>query len=273
MDFLELLVDRVERLGTRLCVGLDPRPAWHPKGVDLWTHCRDVLEACAPYACAVKPQSAFFEAQGLAGIEVLYRILDLAKEMELPVILDAKRGDIGSTAEAYAQAWLRGDRAGGGLTVNPYLGRDSVQPFVDAAQEERGAIFCLVKTSNPGAEDLQGRGLEQGTVAEEVARWLSDWNAGAQGYGRVGAVVGATRPEELHGWRRRLPKSWLLLPGVGAQGAKPRDLVPAFDDRGMGALVAASRAVEYASRGSDFAIAARRSAQEIRDAIQGALPS
>ena len=154
MDFLELLVDRVERLGTRLCVGLDPRPAWHPKGVDLWTHCRDVLEACAPYACAVKPQSAFFEAQGLAGIEVLYRILDLAKEMELPVILDAKRGDIGSTAEAYAEAWLRGDRAGGGLTVNPYLGRDSVQPFVDAAQEERGAIFCLVKTSNPGAEDL-----------------------------------------------------------------------------------------------------------------------
>jgi orotidine-5'-phosphate decarboxylase len=273
MDFLDLLADRVERLGTRLCLGLDPRPTWHPDGVDLWAHCRDVLEACAPLVCAVKPQIAFFEAQGLDGLEVLFRVLDHAKEMELPVILDAKRGDIGSTAEAYAEAWLRGERAGSALTVNPYLGRDSLQPFVDAAQEEGGALFCLVKTSNAGAEDLQGRELGQGTVAEEVTRWLSDWNAGAQGYGRVGAVVGATRPEELHGWRRLLPKSWLLLPGVGAQGAKPRDLGPAFDAKGMGAVVAVSRAVEYASRGSDFAIAARRSAQEIRDAIQGALPS
>ena len=272
MDFRETLVDRIERLGTRLCIGLDPRPAWHPKGVDLWTHCRDVLEACAPFACAVKPQLAFFEAQGLEGLEVLYRVVALAREMELPVILDAKCGDIGSTAEAYPQAWLRGERAGSALTVNPYLGRDSVEPFVEAAKEEGGAIFCLVKTSNPGADDLQARDLGGRTVAEEVATWISDWNGVGEGYGPVGAVVGATRPEELDAWRRKLPRSWLLLPGVGAQGAKPRDLGPAFDRRGMGALVAVSRAVEYASRERDFAIVAARSAKEIRDAIQDALP-
>lgn len=272
MDFRETLVDRIERLGTRLCVGLDPRPAWHAPGVDLWTHCRDVLEACAPFACALKPQLAFFEAQGLAGLEVLFRVLELAREMELPVILDAKRGDIGSTAEAYAAAWLRGARAGSALTVNPYLGRDSLAPFVQAAREEGGALFCLVKTSNPGADDLQARDLGGRTVAEEVAGWISDWSGGPEPYGPVGAVVGATRPEELDAWRRRLRKSWLLLPGVGAQGARPRDLGPAFDRLGMGAVVAVSRAVEYASREKDFAIAAARSAKEIRDAIQEALP-
>lgn len=272
MDFLEALPDRMERLGTRLCVGIDPRTEWHPRGVDLWTHCRDVLEACAPFACAVKPQLAFFEAEGLEGLQVLFRLLDLAKEMEIPVILDAKRGDIGSTADAYAKAWLRGERAGSALTVHPYLGRDSLQPFVDAAEEEGGALFCLVKTSNPGAEDLQSLPAGKGTVASEVAGWISDWNGAGQGYGRMGAVVGATRPEELDGWRRLLPRSWLLLPGVGAQGARPKDLGAAFDRRGLGAIVAASRAVEYASRESDFAVAAARSAKELRDAIQEALP-
>ncbi|HLV61037.1 MAG TPA: orotidine-5'-phosphate decarboxylase [Fredinandcohnia sp.] len=272
MEFREVLEDRIERLGTRLCLGLDPRPAWHPQGVDLWTHCRDVLEACAPYAAAVKPQLAFFEAEGLAGLQVLFRVLDLAREMEIPVILDGKRGDIGSTAEAYARAWLRGERAGSALTVNPYLGRDSIEPFVQAAREEGGAIFCLVRTSNPGADDLQARDVGGHTVAEEVARWIADWNADAAGYGAVGAVVGATRPEELSAWRGRLARSWLLLPGVGAQGAKPRDLGPAFDRRGMGALVAASRAVEYASRDADFALAAADAAKRLRDAIQEALP-
>jgi orotidine-5'-phosphate decarboxylase len=272
MNFLETVLDRVERLGTRLCIGLDPRPDWHPPGVDLWIHCRDVLEACAPYACAVKPQLAFFEAEGLAGLEVLYRVLDLAREMEIPVILDGKRGDIGSTAEAYAKAWLRGARAGSALTVNPYLGRDSLDPFVTAAREEGGAVFCLVRTSNPGGDDLQARDLGGHSVAEEVARWISDYHADHPSYGPVGAVVGATRPAELAAWRSRLPKSWLLLPGVGAQGARPKDLGPAFDPKGLGAMVAVSRAVEYASRGSDFAVVAARSAKELRDAIQDALP-
>lgn len=272
MDFREVLEDRIERLGTRLCVGLDPRPAWHPPGVDLWIHCRDILEACAPYAAAVKPQLAFFEAEGLEGLETLFRVIELAREMEIPLIFDAKRGDIGSTAEAYARAWLRGPHAGCALTVNPYLGRETIAPFAEAAKEEGGAIFCLVKTSNPGADDLQARDLGGRTVAEEVATWVEDENAGAAGYGSVGAVIGATRPAEVDAWRKRLSRSWLLLPGVGAQGAKPRDLGPAFDRRGMGALIAASRAVEYASRSSDFALAAARSAKELRDAIEEALP-
>lgn len=270
MSFVERIGDRMERLGTRLCIGLDPRPSWHPEGVDLWTHCRDVLEACEPWACAVKPQLAFFEAQGLEGLQVLFRVLELAHSMELPVIIDAKRGDIGSTAEAYAQAWLRGEQAGDALTVNPYLGRDSLQPFVDAAREEGGALFCLVKTSNPGAGDLQDLPTGQGTVATAITRWISDWNEGASGYGPVGAVVGATRPEELYAFRQALPKSLLLLPGVGAQGGRPQDLEAAFHPGGRGAIVAVSRAVEYASRGSDFAIAARRSTQELREAINSA---
>lgn len=270
MSFLERIEDRIERLGTRVCIGLDPRPEWHPAGVDLWAHCRDVLEACERWACAVKPQLAFFEAQGLAGLEVLYKVLELARAIEIPVIVDAKRGDIGSTAEAYASAWLRGEGAGQALTVNPFLGRDSVQPFVDAANEEGGAIFCLVKTSNPGAGDLQDLSTGRGTVSQEITRWISDWNAEAKGYGPVGAVVGATRPSELHDFREALPRSLLLLPGVGAQGGKPADLAPAFHPGGKGAVVAVSRAVEYASKGADFAIAARRSTQELREAVNAA---
>ncbi|AKU92955.1 Orotidine 5'-phosphate decarboxylase [Vulgatibacter incomptus] len=260
----------MERLGTRLCIGLDPRPEWHPAGVDLWDHCRDVLEACERYACAVKPQVAFFEAQGLRGLEALFRVLELARQIEIPVIIDAKRGDIGSTAEAYAAAWMRGANAGAALTVNPYLGRDTVQPFVDAAKEEGGAIFCLVKTSNPGAGDLQDLSTDRGTVSEVVSSWTTDWNEVGKGYGPVGAVVGATRPVELHRFRQLLPRSLLLLPGVGAQGGKPADLAPAFHPGGRGAIVSASRSVEYASRGSDFAIAARGSAKELREAINTA---
>lgn len=271
MDFVERLHERMARLGTRLCVGLDPRPAWHPEGVDLWSHCRDVLEACAPYACAVKPQVAFFEAQGLEGMQVLQRVLGLARSLNLPVIVDAKRGDIGSTAEAYAQAWLRGENAGCALTVNPYLGRDTIEPFLAAAREEGGALFCLVRTSNPGAGDLQDLPTPEGTVAQWVAGWVRAFNGEGEGYGPVGAVVGATRPAELALFRRLMPRSVLLLPGVGAQGGRPEDLAPAFHPGGRGAVVSASRSVEYASRGSDYAAAAARSARELRDAINAVL--
>lgn len=271
MTFVQRLEERIAKLNTRLCVGLDPRPEWHPAGVDTWTHCRDVLEACAPFACAVKPQVAFFEAQGLEGITTLFRVIELAKALDLPVIVDAKRGDIGSTAEAYAKAWMRGEQAGNALTVNPFLGRDTVQPFVDAANEEGGGIFCLVKTSNPGAGDLQDRRTEDGTISQVVASWLNHWNGEGTGYGPVGAVVGATRPGELGLFRKLMPRSVLLLPGVGAQGGKPADLAPAFDARGLGAVVAASRAVEYASREPDFAKAAAGSARDLRDAINAVL--
>ncbi len=271
MDFAARVTERQERLGTRLCVGLDPRPEWHPEGVELAAHCLAVLEATAPFACAVKPQVAFFEAQGLPGLQALGEVLEAARSLDLPVIVDGKRGDIGSTAEAYAKAWLSGGRSGCALTVNPFLGRDSVEPFVAAAKAGGGGIFVLVRTSNPGADDLQALPAGDGTVSDAIASWCTAWNGSGAGYGPVGAVVGATRPEELSRFRKALPRSLLLLPGVGAQGGKPDDLAPAFHEGGKGALVAASRAVEYASKGEDFAAAAASSARALKDAINRAL--
>lgn len=271
MDFAARVTERTRVLDTRLCIGLDPRLAWHPAGVGVFDHCRDVLEACAAYACAVKPQLAFFEAEGLNGLEALAKVLRLARELDLPVILDGKRGDIGSTAEAYARAWLEGENAGGALTVNPYLGRDTVEPFLASARANEGGLFCLVKTSNPGAGDLQDLSTGRGTVAEVVASWVTAWNGEGEGFGPVGAVVGATRPEAVARFRGLLPRSLLLLPGVGAQGGRPEDLAPAFLPGGTGALVAASRSVEYASKGPDFARAAANAAKTLRDAINANL--
>ena len=272
MDFAARVTERARRLDTRICVGLDPRPAWHPAGVGVYEHCRDVLEACAPYACAVKPQLAFFEAEGLSGLEALAKVLRLARELEVPVIVDGKRGDIGSTAEAYATAWLSGENAGAALTVNPYLGRDTVEPFLAAARDNQGGLFCLVKTSNPGAGDLQDLPTGKGTVAEVVASWVTAWNGEGEGFGPVGAVVGATRPEAVAHFRGLLPRSLLLLPGVGAQGGKPADLAAAFFPGGVGALVSASRSVEYASKGPDFARAAGEAARARRAAVNAVLP-
>ncbi|HZH04807.1 MAG TPA: orotidine-5'-phosphate decarboxylase [Myxococcaceae bacterium] len=271
MSFVERLEERVLHLNTRLCVGIDPRPEWHPSGVSLQQHVTDLLEACAPFACAVKPQLAFFEAQGLEGMRALESVLAQARELGLPVIVDGKRGDIGTTAEAYARAWLAGTRAGCALTVNPYLGRDTLEPMLTTAKEAGGALFCLVKTSNPGAGDLQDLPTPQGTVAEVVASWVTDWNGEGTGLGPVGSVVGATRPGELARFRARLPRSVLLLPGLGAQGGKPEELAPAFLDRGLGAVASASRSVEYASRRADFAQAAADAARELRDALNRAL--
>jgi orotidine-5'-phosphate decarboxylase len=270
-SFAARVTERALRLRTRLCVGLDPRPAWFPPGVGLREHCLAVLEACAPFACAVKPQLAFFEAGGIPGLQALAEVVQAARALDLPVILDGKRGDIGSTAEAYAEAWLSGPSAGCALTVNPYLGRDAVEPFVQAARAQGGAIFCLVKTSNPGAVDLQDLPAGDGTVATEVARWVTAWCSDEEPYGVAGAVVGATRPAELVRFRAALPRSLLLLPGVGAQGGKPADLAPAFHPGGRGALVAASRSVEFAARDATYAASAAAAARDLRDAINAAV--
>lgn len=271
MTFAGRVTERALRISTRLCLGLDPRPAWFPAGVTLREHCLSVLEACAPFVCAVKPQLAFFEAEGLAGLEVLAGVVDAARSLDVPVILDGKRGDIGTTAEAYARAWLGGANTGCALTVNPYLGRDAVQPFVDAARASGGGIFCLVKTSNPGAADLQELPAPGGTVADMIAGWVSHWCGEGDGYGPAGAVVGATRPAELAHFRALLPRSLLLLPGVGAQGGRPEDLAPAFHTGGRGAVISASRSVEFASREADYAARAAEAARDLRDAINAAI--
>jgi orotidine-5'-phosphate decarboxylase len=215
--------------------------------------CKAIVDAVTPYAVGVKPQSAFFEARGWEGVRAFEEVCDYARAADLLVIADVKRGDIGSTAQAYLDAVRpHADAA----TVNPYLGGDSLQPWLDAARAGFG-VFVLVKTSNPGSGDVQDARLADGRrVWELVAEQVAGWG--------VGAVVGATYPEELAHVRTLLPNAPLLLPGVGAQGATAADCAPAF---GGPALVSASRSVIFAD---DPAAAAEQLAREVWDVAQAA---
>ena len=265
MTFTERLTRRTRDLNTRLCLGLDPRAEAYPDTAALRTHTLALLNACAELVACVKPQLAFFEALGLDGWKLLAEVCAEARNLDLPVILDGKRGDIGSTAAAYARAWLTGPHAGSALTVNPYLGFETLTPFVETARAEGGAVFVLVQTSNPGHADLQGAGAAE-RVAAELAR-LAEEEAGE--LSGVGAVVGATHPGALAHFRALLPRSVLLLPGLGAQGARAADLTPAFLPGGVGAVVSASRAVQYA-HGLDLD-ASVEAARGFRDALNDAL--
>ncbi|UBV43695.1 orotidine-5'-phosphate decarboxylase [Deinococcus taeanensis] len=265
MTFAQAVTDRTRTHQTRLCVGLDPRLDAYRDAEHLRSHTLEVLEATAPFAACVKPQLAFYEALGLDGLRILEEVCAAARTLGVPVLLDAKRGDIGSTAQAYAQGWLTGRHAGAALTVNPFLGFETLTPFVEAARANGGAVFVLVKTSNPGQGDLQGGGISE-RVADEVTRL----NAQEDGeYGSVGAVVGATHPGDLAAFRVRMPRALLLLPGLGAQGATAAQLAPAFAAGGTGALASASRGVQYAQGLSvPASVAAARS---FRDELNSAL--
>lgn len=246
--FHQRLLERTQKRNTRLCLGLDPRLSAHGSFEQLKQQTLAVLEGVAPHAACVKPQAAFYEAMGLPGIEFMVELMRLARTLDLPVLLDAKRGDIGSTAEAYAQAWMTGEHAGNALTVNPYLGFETLQPFIDAGRKNGGGVFVLVKTSNPGSRDLQDLSTSEGLLAEVVARALDRLGAEeGDGLSSVGAVVGATHPAELKKFRDLMPRATLLLPGLGAQGAKAEDLADAFNAEGVGAVVSASRGIQYAS--------------------------
>lgn len=264
MTFAAAVTERSRQLGTSLCVGLDPRLGAYRDFEHLQAHTLEVLEATAPYAACIKPQLAFYEALGLNGYLLLQTLCAAARSMGLPVLLDGKRGDIGSTAEAYAQGWLTGQHAGDALTVNPFLGFETLTPFLDAARANGGAIFVLVKTSNPDQGDLQGDGISE-KVAAEVTR-LNDQEGGE--YGSVGAVVGATHPGDLAHFRALMPRAILLLPGLGAQGARAADLAAAFHPDGTGALASASRGVQYA-QGLDV-LASREAARAFRDELKAA---
>ena len=264
MTFPEDLRARTLRLNTRLCLGLDPRAGVYRDVAHLRAHTLEVLEACADLAACAKPQLAFYEALGWPGFELLEEVCAFARVLGLPVILDGKRGDIGSTAQAYARAWLGGQHAGDALTVNPYLGWETLTPFVEAAHEHGGGVFVLVRTSNPGGADVQGGGVAD-KVAGEVAR-LGERD---EPLSPVGAVVGATHAGELAHFRALMPKATLLLPGLGAQGAKPADLTPAFLKGGVGAVASASRGIQYAS-GLDVA-ASVAAARGFRDELNAAL--
>jgi orotidine-5'-phosphate decarboxylase len=266
MTFMEQLRAGWQRNDSLVCVGLDPEPARFPERLRgasdaIFTFCRDIVDATADLVCCFKPQIAHFAAQ--RAEDALERLIAHihATHPGVPVILDAKRGDIGSTAQNYAAEAF--DRyAADAVTVNPYLGRDSVQPFLERA--DRGVIL-LCRTSNPGARDLQdldvsGRPLYQ-HVAQLVAR---DWNAN----GNCALVVGATYPRELAQVRALVGDLPLLVPGVGAQGGDVAAVVHNGKNSTRGGMiVSSSRAILYAGSGANFADAARRATQMLREEI------
>lgn len=257
MNVFDRIQYRQQTLDTSLCLGLDPCPEWFTATDRTAPNCwaawgRRLIEATADHVCCVKPNSAFYEAGGIEGMEGLRATIILAHEQGLPVLLDAKRGDIGSTAEAYARAayeWLNADA----VTINPYLGSDAVMPFLE--DPTRGA-FVLCHTSNPGAEEFQNRLVGGRPLYEVVAERATRWGD------RVGLVVGATYPEAIAHIRRVAPDAWLLLPGVGAQGG---DLEAAIAAARMRFILPVSRAIATAD---NPAAAARR----LRDAIRAACP-
>jgi orotidine-5'-phosphate decarboxylase len=265
--FADRLCDAIRKKGTSLCVGLDPR--WeslptevrnrHPGGSlaavasAYEEFCGRVLDIVAPLVPVVKPQSAFFEGCGPEGMTVLQRLVRKARGQGLLVLLDGKRNDIASTATAYADATFTVWEADA-LTINPYLGRDAVEPFLQSARRAGGGVFVLVRTSNPGAGQFQdlkcdGRPLYQ-HVGEAVAAWTRE-NLGSCGLGDVGAVVGATYPEELLALRRLLPEVIFLVPGFGAQGGTADDVLPAFRADGLGAIVNSSRGILFPYKPDD----------------------
>jgi orotidine-5'-phosphate decarboxylase len=291
--FADRLATAVERRRSQLVVGLDPRLDLLPVELRGDAHlsrasaagayarfCRGLIDSVAPYVVGVKAQVAFFEALGADGLHAFEEVCDYAHTAGLLVIADAKRGDIGSTARAYAAAYLE-PREGAppiadALTVSAYLGRDSLEPFVASCRRSGGGIFCLVKTSNAGGVDVQDLTLTDGSLVwHHVAKLVADLGEGLVGecgLSSVGAVVGATFPRAVTEARRLLPQAVLLLPGVGAQGATPADVARAFTSGPASALVTVSRSVIYAFRveGADWRSAAAAEAARLRDEVWSA---
>ncbi len=311
MHFADRLMERARLLETPVCLGIDPRYELlpvelrrrahevepdDPARAAAWAYAElacAVVDAVGEYACAVKPQAAFFEALGPAGFHALEKTIACARDHGIVTIADAKRGDIGSTSQAYAQAFFGGreveDRVLPGLdadavTVNPYFGSDGVEPFLKACDERARGIFVLVRTSNPSASEVQDLTAttpddpDPAPVYRRVAALVDHWGAerlGECGYSSVGAVAGATDPETLAQVRAMLPRSILLVPGYGAQGAGPEDVARAFDAKGEGAIVNASRSIVFADRSAEtvagLASAARDAARKMRDDIREAV--
>ena len=269
-NFADRLIAACKEKNSIVCVGIDPRPELLPAPKDPTSTPKDrfvefahgVIDAVKDAAVAVKPQSAFFEVLGPPGVEAFWQIADHAKQQGLLVIADVKRSDIGSTADAYARGYLGGsamwNRTVDAVTVNPYLGSDGIVPFVDAAKGQGGGVFVLVKTSNPSSGELQDLVADGKPVYEHVGRWVADHAdelTGKSGYSSLGAVVGATYPEQLARLRELMPKNIFLIPGYGAQGGSAADVKPGLNADGLGAVVNASRSVIFAYRDEKWAAA------------------
>ncbi|MBE7492862.1 MAG: orotidine-5'-phosphate decarboxylase [Planctomycetes bacterium] len=274
--FADRLQAAIEAKGAPICAGLDPRPDWIPPEffetefsrqgrtpaavrAAVKAFCLEVLRLVAPLVPAVKPQAAFFEALGPQGLADFADLCRAARELGLIVIADVKRGDIGSTAEAYAQSLFGAQSVQGvniesmradAATINPYLGADGVLPFIDRAQAEGAGVYILARTSNPGSAEFQQLELKQGgSAVDEIARKISTWGQagiGQCGYSDVGAVVGATHAEAAARLRGLMPHTPFLVPGWGAQGGSAETVRACFDTRGRGALVNSSRGVMHA---------------------------
>ncbi len=280
---IDKLIQKIQKTGAPVVVGLDPTMKFVPDHIRkaafdemgetlegaaeaVWQFNKAIVDSTCDLIPAVKPQIAMYEQFGIPGLAAFKKTVDYCREKGLVVIGDVKRGDIGSTSAAYAAAHLGRVQVGSSLcagfeedfvTVNPYLGSDGVQPFIDVCREEKRGIFILVKTSNPSSGEFQDRLLRTGVdaggisfpdkplyevVGEKVAEW-SEQLMGENGYSYIGAVVGATYPEQGRVLRRVMPKSFILVPGYGAQGGTGKDLIHFFDENRLGAIVNSSRGI------------------------------
>ena len=303
------LVEKIQKTGAPIVVGLDPMMKFVPEhiqkkafseygetlegaGEALWQYNKELVDHIYDLIPAVKPQIAMYEQFGLPGLMAFKKTIDYCKEKDLVVIGDVKRGDIGSTSEAYAVGHLGKVQVGNNFyrgfdedfaTVNPYLGSDGVNPFLKVCKEEHKGVFILVKTSNPSSGELQDRVIADAgrplyeVVGEQVAGWAQELMGDTYSY--VGAVVGATYPEMGKVLRKVMPKSYILVPGYGAQGGKGKDLVHFFNEDGLGAIVNSSRGIiaayqqeKYAGFGSEgFGEAARAAVKDMKEDIAQAL--
>ncbi len=298
------LIEKIQKTGNPTVVGLDPKldyvpdfikeEAFDEKGRDLKGAAyallkfnKALIDAVCDIVPAVKPQSAYYEMYGWHGVKTLYKTIEYAKKKGMFVIVDGKRNDIGATMEAYSAAYLGNTAVDGvdftgfgadALTVNGYLGTDGITPLTDICKKNDKGIFVLVKTSNKSSGELQDRKLDDGkTVYETMGDMCENWGAdtvGRYGYSAVGAVVGATYPEQLKEMREKLPHTFFLVPGYGAQGGGAEGVAKAFDKDGLGAVVNSSRAVMCAYKKEecdprDFAGAARRECIRMKEDITG----
>ncbi len=301
------LTEKIRKTHAPICVGLDPMLSYVPKQVQetafkeygetlegaaeaIWQFNKAIIDATYDLIPAVKPQIAMYEQFGIPGLVAFKKTVDYCKEKDLVVIGDIKRGDIGSTSSAYAVGHLGkvqvGTKEYAGFdedfaTVNPYLGSDGVNPFIDICKKEKKGLFILVKTSNPSSGEFQDQLIDGRPLYELVGEKVAQWGADCMGdeYSYIGAVVGATYPEMGKVLRKIMPKSYILVPGYGAQGGKGKDLVHFFNEDGLGAVVNSSRGIiaaykqeQYAEFGeANFADASRKAVETMVADIDGAL--
>ena len=261
MNFADRLAHASRLKESVVVLGIDPQldapgAPGIPRGYTLARFCCEIVEACARSAVVVKPQLAFYEARGLEGMRAFCEVVKLARRLGLITIADAKRGDIGTTSAAYAEAFLGdGDFSCDAVTVNPYQGSDTLMPFLAKVRDGRG-VFVLVRTSNPSSGEFQDLNAPNRPIWESVAARVNGWGGdcvGASGLSSVGAVVGATYPEHARRARELMPAATILVPGYGAQGASAADAVASARADGTGFVVNASRSLMYAYQKKDGA--------------------